>query len=248
MGHWYLPDGTPFYQVPNKTKGGMRDAHLGDARKVSAYPSVTAVLGVLDKPNLTNWKLNQAIIAARTNPHIRPDMSLEELVKLVKADAAEQANQAAARGTDIHDCIEQFYKTQRIQPEYKDTIIAAVECVREHCGEQKWQAEVWFASPLGYGGKIDLISDEWLIDFKTKEGPAEKHEMYDEQAMQLAAYDQGRGRKLANVIVSRDDGSVKFWHWDNEEDNARQLQKFLALLTYWQLDKDYFPHREQSDE
>ena len=257
MGHFYLPDGTPFYQVPYAGKRiGMRDATLRDARKVNAYPSVTAILNVIDKPGLTNWKIDQAIIAARTTPNIRPDMSIEELVKLVKADAAEQAKQAAERGTDIHDCIEAYYKTNRIQPEYKDTIIAAVECVRDNCGEQDWEAEKWFASPLCYGGKIDLVSDQWIIDFKTKEGPAENHSMYSEQAMQLVAYDQGlqrpdftwgidHPRQMANVIVSRDDGSVKFWLWDDEDYLQWQWECFKALLTYWHTDKQYFPHLEQ---
>jgi hypothetical protein len=250
MGHFYLPDGTPFYQVPYAGKRiGMRDATLRDARKVGAYPSVTAIINVLDKPGLTNWKINQAILAALTNPHITPDMSSEEVVKLIKRDSMEQGKQAAEEGTRIHDAIEASFQEVRIGPQYEVVVDTVRDLIDRECGDQDWEAEKWFASPLGYGGKIDLISDQWVIDFKTKDGPADDHSMWPDQAMQLVAYEMGAPwpeptvpRKLANVIVSRTDGSVKFWLWDDQEFLERQWRCFRALLTYWQTANQYFPH------
>jgi hypothetical protein len=32
------------------------------------YPSVTSVLGIMDKPQLTSWKIEQAIMASLTLP------------------------------------------------------------------------------------------------------------------------------------------------------------------------------------
>lgn len=110
-----------------------------------------------------------------------------------------------------------------------------------------WEAERWFAHPMGFGGKVDLISDEWVIDFKTKPGDASehKHKMYDEQLMQLVAYDEGMGgpaRKLANIIVSRDiPGSVHWWGWDCVEEQEKAWIMFEAALTIWQQQKGYAP-------
>lgn len=59
-GHWYKPNGEACHEVPAKSKPGtMRATTLADARKMGLLPSVTTVLDLLDKPNLTDWKLEQ---------------------------------------------------------------------------------------------------------------------------------------------------------------------------------------------
>jgi hypothetical protein len=58
--HWYRPDGSSCHTVPNKTKPGeSRPTTLRDARALSLLPSVTTILGILDKPQLNDWKLEQ---------------------------------------------------------------------------------------------------------------------------------------------------------------------------------------------
>lgn len=58
--HWYRPDGTSCHTVPNKSKPGeSRATSLTDARKLGLLPSVTTILDLLDKPQLTDWKLEQ---------------------------------------------------------------------------------------------------------------------------------------------------------------------------------------------
>ena len=66
--HYYMPDGTPFYEVENKAKPGqMRAARVDDARKAGALPSVTTILGMVNKYALAAWKEEQYILAgART--------------------------------------------------------------------------------------------------------------------------------------------------------------------------------------
>lgn len=250
MGHWYLPDGKPFYEVENKSRGGMRPATIRDARKVGAVPSVTTVLACAHRPGLENWKIEQNILAALTNPDVTPEMPVKDIMRLIKKDAMEQAKQAADAGTDIHDSIEAHFKGGRVPKEHLQTVCAVKRLLHEYCGEQNWEAERWFTSGLGYGGKIDLISPEWVIDFKTKEGDAMDHKMYPEQLMQLVAYDYGTGegsRRYANIIVSRDKpGSAQFWEWQSDDDAYRAWRKFRALLEYWHYDNDYFPHIEEA--
>ena len=62
--HWYLQDGRPFHEIANASGTGNRPVTLRDARKVLAFPSVTNVLGVLAKPGLDAWKIEQGIMAA----------------------------------------------------------------------------------------------------------------------------------------------------------------------------------------
>jgi hypothetical protein len=247
VGHWYMPDGKPFYRVPyaNPAKG-LRDATIRDARKVGAYPSVTAIINREPAPGLFNWKINQAILAAMTNPEITPDMDIKEINRIIKRDSMAEAKEAANIGHNIHDAIEEAYRFpdgRTISP-YTQTVDAVLALVDEHCGPQNWKPETWCADGLGYGGKIDLLSKEWLIDFKTKPGPAEEHKMYATQLMQLAAYDYAtlNDKKLANVIVSRDiPGSVAWWSWDDEAEIKKEWAIFKTLLKGWQLRNNYIP-------
>ena len=252
MSHWYMPDGTPFYKTPyaNPAKG-MRDATIRDARKVGAYPSVTAIIAREPAPGLVNWKINQAILAAMTNPEIKPDMDIKEINRIIKRDAMADAKEAANIGHKIHDAIEEAYRFPdgRTVSPYTETVDAVLALIDEHCGPQDWKPETWFADPMGLGGKIDLISDNWVIDFKTKPGPADEHKMYSNQLMQLVAYDAGTWsgedlvpRKLANVIVSRDvPGSVHWWEWDDDVATEKEWAIFKTLLEGWQLRNNYVP-------
>lgn len=255
MAHFYLPDGTPFYQVPYAGKReGLRDATITDAKKAGAYPSVTAIIGIPAKPALEIWKTNQAILSALTWPNLEDalrEFSTAEVLQMIRRDSQQQVKDAAARGTAVHDAIEAAYKGLAWLEIHRATVDAVVGLIYEHCGDQPWEAEKWFAHPLGFGGKIDLISDEWVIDFKTKDGDANDHKMYDEQLMQLVAYDVGLipdpvlgpTRRKANVIVSRDiPGSVQFWEWpDDGDEQRRQWEMFKTLLRFWQLKNRYEP-------
>ena len=95
--HWYLPDGRPFYEIGRKDGSGNRPVTLADARKVFALPSVTNVLGVLAKPGLDAWRVEQGIIAALTLPRL-PDESLDVFARRVVVDMGQQGERAADFG------------------------------------------------------------------------------------------------------------------------------------------------------
>lgn len=58
--HWYDIKGTACHEVPNKSKPGTsRPTTLKDARALGLLPSVTTILDLMDKPQLTDWKLEQ---------------------------------------------------------------------------------------------------------------------------------------------------------------------------------------------
>src|SRR3954471_18181417 len=95
--HWYLRDGTPFHDVEKKDGTGIRPATLADARKVGALPSVTNVLGVLAKPGLDAWKIEQGIMAALTLPRLAQE-PLDLFARRVVVDMGEQVERAADFG------------------------------------------------------------------------------------------------------------------------------------------------------
>ena len=80
---------------------------MGDARKVLALPSVTNVLGVLAKPGLDAWKIEQGIMAALTLPR-RADEPLDVFAHRVVQDMGEQVEKAADFGSAIHAACEVY--------------------------------------------------------------------------------------------------------------------------------------------
>jgi hypothetical protein len=123
--HWYTKAGAACHEVA-AAKGGMRKATLADARKLTLLPSVTTILDVLDKPQLTDWKLEQVSAEwqrrlanlTRTSLLTDPPRPLFEGVHdlasrdpdAMHADICERAFQqvedAADAGTAIHKGIE----------------------------------------------------------------------------------------------------------------------------------------------
>ena len=242
QGHWYRRDGTPCYTVKAKD-GSDRPATLADARKLGLCPGVTSILNCAAKPGLERWKQQQVLLAALTLERKPNEPEYLYLARILD-DSAEQARKAAARGTSIHAAIQGHYEGTPPDPEYWPFVSSVVAQLDSRYGKQPWIAERSFASPLGYGGKIDLHCDSILLDVKTKEfeEPIKKL-AWDEHAMQLAAYDAGLSagawKTCANVFVStKVPGLIHIHEWDVEELD-RAWWKFQALLAYWQWDRNY---------
>lgn len=240
-GHWYTQSGEPAYTIVGKN-GNERNTTLADARKLLLAPSVTTILSVADKPALTAWKVDQALMAALTLPRIEGE-SLDDFKKRAAMDAKQQSIDAADEGTRIHAAIESYYCGQYDWPKKYDAHVrGTLDAVYRAFGHELWRAEKSFCSPIGYGGKVDLHSDQVVIDFKTKEfGPGDKVVAYDDQIMQLDAYRHGLGypfATMANVYVSRSHpGEVRVI----VHEEGDHYQRFCLLLEYWKLSKKYNP-------
>jgi len=200
-GHWYkAPSGEPVYSI------GDRGVTLRDARKIGAVPSVTTVLQVIDKPALTNWLIEQAVLGALTLPKIDGEADSAWIAR-IKVDGRAGAKAAAEEGTRIHDAIERAYKHWGVLPgvgmptvfpvdfPYLEHVKATVyEINRLFPDVQDWVSEKSFAHPFGYGGKVDLHSPSTgiVVDFKTKDGDFSDGKRLDyDQNIQLAAYQVG---------------------------------------------------------
>ena len=208
-GHWYMPDGSPFYTITG-ANGKERAVTLRDARKVGALPSVTTVIRLMDAPGLTRWLVQTAIESALTLPRVEGESSDAFLIR-VEEDRKAQAKAAADRGTAIHAAIERHYRNELIESSWSPWIVEAVGEINKVCGPQVWKPERSFASPLGYGGKTDLHSGEWVLDFKTIDKDVPKT-LFDEHICQLAAYREGLnipGARAGILYVQRERPAAK---------------------------------------
>ena len=61
-GHWYTAEGAPLHRM-EAADGEFRNTTLRDARKLGLLPSVTSILGCIDKPALGDWRLRQVVDA-----------------------------------------------------------------------------------------------------------------------------------------------------------------------------------------
>ena len=264
--HWYLRDGRPFHEIANASGTGNRPVTLRDARKVLAFPSVTNVLGVLAKPGLDAWKIEQGIMAALTLPRL-PDEPLDLFAQRVVEDMGEQVEKAADFGSAIHNACEVYALNKQVptdqallgffQPwrRWFDENVERIGCIEQ----------VFVHHEYGYAGRVDMVallkgaggtSPYWaVVDFKTQrvrrsaKGEA-KPAFYETWPLQLAAYRQAilvngarNVQALVSVVIdSAAPGPVHVKQWTPcGGPYVDYFGSFLAALALWKYAKGYDP-------
>ena len=99
-GHWYTQEGDSAHVIIG-ANGKERNTTVSDARKLGLLPSVTSVIGILDKPQLTSWKIEQGIMSSLTLPK-EENETLEDYARRVVKDSKEATSKAALHGTAMH--------------------------------------------------------------------------------------------------------------------------------------------------
>lgn len=243
-GHWYDRNGNPVWEVTG-AKGQSVKPDIRHARKLGLLPGTTSIAKCAAQEGLVRWKIEQSILAAYTLPAV-PGESYDAWMARVFTDSETQGRQAADRGTLLHAAVQAHFQGESPDPEFWPYVKAVVAVVEKHCGKQEWRAERSFAHELGYGGKVDLSSGEWVLDFKSKEAAdldnPQKKLIYDEHPQQLGPYRRGLGipkARCANVFFSRTEPIiVKFCEHDQTELDRGTLM-FDYLLSYWQVKNRY---------
>lgn len=262
-GHWYRRDGSPCYEVPCTSKDGMRPTTIKDAKKLDLVPSVTAILNIAAKPGLEAWKAKQILEASLTLPRLDGE-SLDDYALRVMEDAKAQGKAAADKGTQLHAAIELWIQGKDYDYAVWQSHVEAIDETVMQYGVNllHGNAEHSFASPLGYGGKIDFHNDERLIiDFKTKERIDDKKQLaWPEHIQQLAAYGYGLFKpqqdftldsyqvppfRALNVFIGVQDKQVRVieYEWP---DIVEAFAQFRCLLEFWQRTKKFGPYASLS--
>lgn len=259
FAHWYQYKDSqwlPFWEVPRSDGTGTRRTTLADARKISAVPSVTNVLSVLNRPQLNDWRVEQAILASLTLPR-HPDELVDEFVKRVVRDADAQSEKARDFGSDIHSAIEAEVTstTYTAPPELEPYLPPIRQWLKENITGVHGAEIIVGDRELGFAGRLDLDCElkgigRCVLDFKSQSVKNGKPAWYNEFVLQLAAYEYCRNRelglgpemKLASVIIDKlIPGGIYLKVWDDAD---TYFEHFHRCLELWQFQKSYSPTKD----
>lgn len=156
-------------------------------------PSVTTILGVLDKPGLPYWAAGLVARDAIENcaywgQRIRNGEDPERIIRDLKRSPWKERDKAARRGTRIHQVLEAAAHGDPTDCP-RDLLPMAQQAVdlldREGVRTVETEAR-GYNRGLWYAGTIDLIAtirgEAWLLDWKSSRSVHETH------VMQVAAY------------------------------------------------------------
>lgn len=260
--HFYLPDGQPFFEVPNASKPGQnRPATIRDAFKAGAFRSVTSVLDLVGKPGLEIWKREQAVLAALTLPR-RAGENEHDFAARAMVDADEQSSRAREMGTRLHLAVSRYLTSGKLPLEEDVAPLFApfVTWASENIAEVIESETVMVNTGYHYAGTrdircrlkdgraahVDVKSQEVKLDAKGKPKP----EFYAEWPLQLAAYANEGGvvnDALISLVMDRTRPGVYAKEWLPAEglDLAQTyLWPFLSLCDAWSYFKGGTPGKK----
>lgn len=253
--HWYTRKGDAVHEVDKSSSGdGTRPTNVSDARKLDLLPSVTNILGVLDKPQLNEWKQEQAVLASLTLPRL-PGESLDDFAKRVVKDAQEHSKQAADIGTKIHKACEDYIKTgSQDDPEMTKYVDALISWMEDY-GVTIVESEKRIVGP-DYAGTADILAmidgERVLIDIKSqdvkvkelKRGIEPAPVFYEDWSYQLEAYAMAsdhRQDKIGNLIIDRRKPSQFYYKIWTPDERTAAWEAFKAAKIIWKIKKRYDP-------
>jgi hypothetical protein len=256
--HWYSLDGKPCHTVPTKDGGDKRNTTLRDARKLNLLPSVTNIIGILDKPQLTKWKMREVAKAAIAIPGPQGEEPVERFADRAIEAAMSQVSDAADLGTKIHDAIENLMRGSAEQPseEMRPYVKPVLDWMRQ-VGVKVTHSEIVLVNAVhGFAGRVDALFT-WgdgmgkmgILDFKTKKTKeGEKVEAYDEHVLQLAAYAATHygATHLQHVVAanlfisSTEPGRLEVVKHDKGKLVAA-YEAFCQMCAVWRFRKGYDP-------
>lgn len=263
--HWYDTSNrkiVPMYQVLKADGSGVRATTLADAKKSGGWlwPSVTHVIeGVLVKPGLNAYRIEQGLMAALTLPRIDNE-PLDVFARRVVDDMDQQSEDAKAFGRRIHNAIEAILGGNRREDGIAADLLPYLESFIEWRDKdilECFTTERVVGHPKGYAGMLDLEAyldccGHGIVDFKTqrvrRNGNGPKPVFYEEWGLQLAAYGacvgnelgiDGHVPRLVSVIIdSAQPGPVHVKVWDNVQE---LYQMFLKCFDLWCWRNNYRP-------
>lgn len=227
----------------------MKVPTLADARKLDLVPSVTNVISLLNKPELNNWKTEQAVLAVLSTPRADNEQLDEFVHRVLSVERVheEEAKRAREIGTQIHDAIDKAITGMEYDRSLEAFVRPIVEWVKT-TGRVVWTEKILVGD--GFAGRADalleneLLNALMLVDFKTTSRIPK--ESYIEHRLQTAAYAStlgNTGNKRAvtcNVYIStKTPGDYSVSTQDDWPETFRN--GFVKLLDFWQWSKGYWP-------
>ena len=193
--HWYGYDATAGWQplyTPEKNYT-LRQARVDQAAGMVVVPSVTTIMKALNKPQLTNWLMEQVAEAAWSEPS-KPDMEKEIWVERVIATANNSSKGAMDLGTRIHKAIEDAIAGNDWDAALDEYVQPVLAERRMRLVTQSVQEACLGSTKYGYAGRCDDYSDDGMVirDYKSRKSKGKKVASYETDPLQLAAYGYAR--------------------------------------------------------
>ena len=230
--------------LAENVKGKGRHYRTPDGELV---PSVTNVIGILDKPALPRWSAKLVAERAMQMKHSLAAMEDNDIVDMLKGAPWSRSKRAADRGTDIHAYLEarlNRWEVDDLSPDAEPYKEAADDWFDNRQPDEVIGTEMTLFHP-SYAGTTDVVfrRDGRLViaDFKTSKA------IYDEAALQLSALygcytdadgnqvpwrnEQGELTENVELVVIRigEDG----WEEKVVADPHSAQIAFLGLLRAW---------------
>ena len=239
--HWYNRDGTPCYEVPNKSKPGqMRATTIRDARLLDLVPSVSTIGKIIYSASLQNWIQDQIVKAAW---EIKTDHERDYYIWAGKVyeKAGEISSTAADTGSAIHKAVEEFLCGTISEQYFAWQKTFAGWWNGFYRAGDVFTSEGYIRTGFGYGGRYDLFvvtpEDRIIIDLKTQNTKGKKFTYYRSWGRQLAAYAQPlKATRLISVVMdSQDSSKIDSYEWPEQE---QLLAEFQASQILWLSEND----------
>jgi hypothetical protein len=202
-----------------------------------AYPSVTQILSIIDRPALRYWFGREVYRAMAINPTLS-----EQEAMAAPYQISETAKQ---RGSAVHDIVEAWENTGKVaglEGVFSGYAKAFESWIKNNKVELVEHEKTVFSKKHRYAGTLDLLAKlngnalPHLIDIKTG-----KKDLYPEVHLQLSAYEQAlfetgyekNGEKFQTVegtaaLLLMEDGTYKF------ETGKDKFKEFLACKKIWE--------------
>lgn len=215
------------------------------------YPSVTSVLKVLNKPELSYWMKKLVFEAMAKDPTLDEKVACMADFKVMKLSGAD--------GSITHEIIDQYWKTGKypsiqataeklaITTYRVDSIANYIEAFKKfvelHKPKLVESEGMIYSHKHKYAGTYDGVFEfgghTWLLDWKTSNG------IYPEYRIQLTAYKEalkelGKPVDKMGIIQLKDNGAFVFEEVQDIEDGAKLFDVFRAILYVFNWQKKLF--------
>ena len=250
--HWYTLIGEACHRQSNGKATTIKEARIQNL-----VPSVSGIIGLIERPHLTKWKCDNMIRTTLKNPHVVGEPEKEYITRIHGYSNIDK-QKTMDFGSRVHKAIEEYNQYSKFDeskdPElwpYLETYIRwAQERLRKVISIEKTVVNTRW----GYGGTIDLvckvhgIQEEVIVDFKTQRYEGKRPTFHAEYAYQLAAYRKTFKPipKCISLVISATEPRPAVEKIYTAKELQRSWRVFRAALGVWQQSKKYVPPRESN--
>ena len=223
----------------------FKHAYFYEGKKI---PSVTTILGIINKPALISWAANMAAESFKEAVQagvIYDELQLQEIYNNLRTAHRKKKTDAADIGSFTHKWVEDWIKGKKPEPPVNENLRESTERFlkwqKEHSVKFLSSEQVIYSKKYGYTGTLDFIcryEDKLILgDLKTSNG------VWPEMWLQTAAYRQAREEefpkeKYAGQAIIRIGKDGTFDFQEEEKDFDKHIAAFLAAKSLYETIKE----------